>query len=160
MTVVLVPIVSRYGRDAVFLVGIMAGVLIVAAAFARLGRYLAYVPWPVIEGFTVGIAVIIFLQQVPAALGVAKPEGENTALVASEAVGSAFGAGKIAAFGIVLLVAVVMLLAPRVHRSLPGSPSGSRGGHDRRPDRLTSTWPESERCPVRCLSRRSRRISR
>jgi SulP family sulfate permease len=121
MTVVLVPIVSRYGVDAVYLVGIMAGVLIVAAAFARLGGYLAYVPWPVIEGFTVGIAVIIFLQQGPAALGVAKPEGENTALVAFHAVRNAFDTGKIAAFGIVALVAVVMLLAPRVHRSLPGS---------------------------------------
>ena len=61
----------------------MAGVLVMAAAFLRLGRYLAYVPWPVVEGFTVGIAVIIFLQQVPAALGVAKPDGENTALVAA-----------------------------------------------------------------------------
>ena len=66
MTVVLVPIVARYGRDAVFLVGLMAGALLMVAAFARLGRYLVYMPWPVIEGFTVGIAVIIFLQQVPA----------------------------------------------------------------------------------------------
>ena len=54
-----------------------------------------------IEGFTVGIAVIIFLQQVPAALGVAKPEGENTALVAAKAVGRAFGAGNGSAIGIV-----------------------------------------------------------
>ena len=75
MTVVLVPIVARYGADAVFVVGLMAGVLVLVAAFARVGRYLAYIPWPVIEGFTVGIAVIIFLQQVPAALGVAKPAG-------------------------------------------------------------------------------------
>jgi sulfate permease, SulP family len=121
MTVVLVPIVARYGRDAVFLVGIMAGVLLLVAAFARLGRYLVYMPWPVIEGFTVGIAVIIFLQQVPAALGVAKPHGENTALVAAKAVGRAFGAGNGSAIGIVLLVALVMVVAPRLHRSLPAS---------------------------------------
>jgi sulfate permease, SulP family len=121
MTVVLVPIVARYGVDAVFLVGIMAGVLILAAAFARLGRYLAYIPWPVIEGFTVGIAVIIFLQQVPSALGVAKPEGENTALVALEAAGDAFTDGTVAAMGLVALVAVVMVAVPRVHRSLPAS---------------------------------------
>jgi sulfate permease, SulP family len=121
MTVVLVPIVARYGVDAVFLVGIMAGVVIMAAAFARLGRYLAYIPWPVIEGFTVGIAVIIFLQQVPSALGVPKPEGENTALVAAKAVGDAVGEGTLAAMGLVGLVAVVMLAVPRVHRSLPAS---------------------------------------
>jgi sulfate permease, SulP family len=121
MTVVLVPIVARYGVDAVYLVGIMAGVLIVAAAFARLGRYLAYIPWPVVEGFTVGIAVIIFLQQVPSALGVPKPEGENTALVAAKAVGDAVGEGTLAALGLVALVAVVMVVVPRVHRSLPAS---------------------------------------
>ena len=121
MTVVLVPIVARYGRDAVFLVGIMAGALIMIAAFARLGRYLAYMPWPVIEGFTVGIAVIIFLQQVPAALGVAKPKGESTALVAAKAVGRVLDAGNTSAIGIVLLVAMVMVVAPRLHRSLPAS---------------------------------------
>ena len=121
MTVVLVPIVHRYGPDAVFLVGIMAGVLIVIAAFARVGRYLAYIPWPVIEGFTVGIATIIFLQQVPAALGVAKPHGENTAIVAARGLVDAFGDGKLAALAIVALVAGVMTLGPRLHRSLPAS---------------------------------------
>ena len=121
MTVVLVPIVHRYGPDAVFLVGIMAGVLIVIAAFARVGRYLAYIPWPVIEGFTVGIATIIFLQQVPAAVGVAKPHGENTAVVAARGLVDAFGDGKLAALAIVALVAGVMTLGPRLHRSLPAS---------------------------------------
>ncbi len=121
MTVVLVPIVARYGIDAVFVVGVMAGVLILVASFARLGRYLAYIPWPVVEGFTVGIAVIIFLQQVPAALGVKKPKGENTALVAAKALGDSFGSAKIAALALVALVAAVMLLAPRLHRALPAS---------------------------------------
>lgn len=121
MTVVLVPVVAKYGVDAVFVVGLIAGVLIIAASFARLGRYLAYMPWPVIEGFTVGIAVIIALQQVPAALGVKKPKGDNTLLVAVKAIGDAFGNGKLAAIGLVALVAVVMTLAPRLHRALPAS---------------------------------------
>src|SRR5437660_240638 len=64
MTVVLVPLVARYGAHGVFLAGLMAGVLIVIASFARVGRALRYVPWPVVEGFTVGIAVLIALQQV------------------------------------------------------------------------------------------------
>src|SRR6476619_295173 len=62
MTVVLVPIVARFGPGAVLVVGFLAGLLVLGAAFARLGRYLAFIPWPVMEGFTVGIAVIIFLQ--------------------------------------------------------------------------------------------------
>ena len=121
MTVVLVPIVARYGTDAVFVVGVIAGALIVAAAFARVGRYLAYVPWPVIEGFTVGIAVIIFLQQVPAALGVTRPEGENTAAVAGRAVADALTTGSVAAIGITLVTVAVLIALPRLHRALPAS---------------------------------------
>jgi SulP family sulfate permease len=121
MTVVLVPIVHRYGGGAVAVVGIMAGVIVLAAAVLRLGRYLAYVPWPVIEGFTVGIAVTIFLQQVPAALGVAKPEGDNTAVVAGRAVRDALTSGRLAAVGLVALVAAVMVVTPRLHRAIPGS---------------------------------------
>jgi SulP family sulfate permease len=121
MTVVLVPIVTRYGADAVFTVGLLAGVVVVVAALLRVGRYLAYVPWPVIEGFTVGIAAIIFLQQVPASLGVAKPDGENTLAVAVRALWRAPGAGGGWAIGLVVVVAVVMVVTPRLHRTLPAS---------------------------------------
>jgi SulP family sulfate permease len=121
MTVVLVPIVARHGVGAVYVVGIVAGVLLVAGSIAGIGRYLAYVPWPVVEGFTVGIAVIIFLQQVPAALGVPKPEGDNTAVVAAKALGDAFNDGNLRAIGIVTLVVVGMFAATRVHRSIPAS---------------------------------------
>jgi SulP family sulfate permease len=121
MTVVLVPIVQREGADAVLVVTVLAGVLLVAAALAGIGRYLAFVPWPVIEGFTVGIASVIFLQQVPGALGVARPDGENTVVVAARAVGDALGDGKAAALAITGLVVLVMVVTPRLHRTLPAS---------------------------------------
>lgn len=121
MTVVLVPVVAKYGADAVVVIGLMAGVLIVVAGVVGLGRSLAYLPWPVIEGFTCGIAVIIFLQQVPAAVGVESGESENTAVTAVKALGEAATEGSAAALGLVLLVAVVMVLLPRLHRSLPAS---------------------------------------
>lgn len=121
MTVVLVPLVARHGPEAVVVVGLLAGVLIVAAGVLRVGRALAYMPWPVVEGFTLGIAVIIFLQQVPAALGVEPPEGDKTVLVAAEAAGDALTHGSLAAVGLVVLVVAICAGAPRLHRSLPGS---------------------------------------
>jgi SulP family sulfate permease len=121
MTVVLVPLVASHGPGMVAVVGILAGVLVVAAAVARLGRYLAYIPWPVVEGFTLGIAVIIFLQQVPPALGVEKPEGENTALVAARSVGRAFSGPTGPALALVATVVVVMIVGPRLHRAMPSS---------------------------------------
>jgi len=120
MTVVLAPIVAQHGASAVTVVGVMAGVLVVAAAFAGLGRYLAYVPWPVVEGFTVGIAAIIFLQQVPAALGVATPEGHNALLVAARAAADA-ATGRPGAPALAAVVVAVMVVTPRIRRSLPAS---------------------------------------
>lgn len=70
MTVVLVPIAAQFGRDGVLVVGILAGAILIGLGYAGVGRYIHYVPVPVVEGFTVGIAAIIALQQVPTALGV------------------------------------------------------------------------------------------
>jgi SulP family sulfate permease len=121
MTVVLVPLIARHGSEAVATVGLLAGLMVVLAAALRLGRYVAFIPWPVIEGFTLGIAAIIFLQQVPAALGVAKPDGENTAAVAVRAAARATSDARPGALGVVALVAVVMVVGPRLRRTLPAS---------------------------------------
>jgi sulfate permease, SulP family len=85
MTVVLVPVVHEFGTAGVLMVGAMAGLVLIAMAVARLGRYVRYLPVPVIEGFTAGIAVVIALQQVPAALGVEHASGGKVWLVATDA---------------------------------------------------------------------------
>ena len=69
MVVVLGPIVATYGIGAIAVVSVLAGVVVLLAGVAKIGRVVSYIPWPVIEGFTLGIAVIIFLQQIPAAIG-------------------------------------------------------------------------------------------
>lgn len=70
MTVVLVPIVATHGADGVLVVGLLAGLILVGLGYAGAGRWIRYVPVPVVEGFTLGIAAIIALQQLPAILGV------------------------------------------------------------------------------------------
>ncbi|MDO9497553.1 MAG: SulP family inorganic anion transporter, partial [Nocardioides sp.] len=70
MTVVLVPIVAEFGADGVLVVGLLAGLMLLALAASGAGRFIRYLPVPVVEGFTIGIAVIIALQQLPSALGV------------------------------------------------------------------------------------------
>jgi SulP family sulfate permease len=81
MTVVLLPLVARYGVAALAPVGILAGLILIVLAVAGIGRYVRYIPYPVITGFTIGIAVIIFLQQLPGFLGVPNAEGEQIVLV-------------------------------------------------------------------------------
>ena len=121
MTVVLVPLVAAQGPQVVFPVAVLAGLFVIAAALLRLGRLLAYIPWPLIEGFTVGIAVVIAAQQIPNALGVAKPDVENAAGAAAVAVARFAEQPQWAVVGLLMLSVLLTAALPRVHRSLPAS---------------------------------------
>ena len=121
MTVVLLPIVARFGASAVIPVAIMAGGIVLAMGLFGLGRAVSYIPWPVVEGFTIGIAIIIFLQQVPLAIDVPRPEGDNTAVVAWRALQQADWAAAAQPLAIVVIVAAVLVVMPRLNRAVPWS---------------------------------------
>lgn len=121
MVVVLAPIVAAHGVGMVAILSILAGLLLVVIGSARLGRAVAFIPWPVVEGFTAGIGVIIFLQQVPLALSAPAAHGENTVAAAAEAVRAAAWPGALGGLAVVALVAALMLLLPRLHRAVPAS---------------------------------------
>ena len=93
MTVILIPVVHTYGISAIPALGLMAGVMVIAMAIFKLGAVIKRVPWTVVEGFTVGIALIISLQQIPLALGITKGAGEKSYIVAWNTVTDALHAG-------------------------------------------------------------------
>ncbi|UKA63636.1 SulP family inorganic anion transporter [Arthrobacter sp. FW306-04-A] len=121
MVVVLGPVIAAHGLGALAAVSVLAGVIVVAAGLLKLGRVVTLLPWPVIEGFTVGIAVIIFLQQVPAAFGAKPGPSSNAVVSAIQALATASPTSILAPFAVVALVAVIMVAAPRIHPRIPGS---------------------------------------
>ena len=122
MVVVLAPIVMAHGVGAVAVVSIMAGVIVLAAGALRLGRTVSYVPWPVIEGFTAGIGIIIFAQQIPAALGIEAAGHQANAIAAAvEAAAGAAWPGALLPLAAVAAVAAIMLVLGRFARALPAS---------------------------------------
>lgn len=118
MTVVLLPIVAVFGVSGVLVVGLIAGVILIILAFAGAGKYMQYIPLPVVEGFTLGIAVIIGLQQVPAALGQTS-EGEKVVASAWNAVLDFINSPDWAALALAAFVALSILLALRLRPGLP-----------------------------------------
>jgi sulfate permease, SulP family len=78
--IVLVALTAeRHGIDGVILATLMAGLILIAAGFLRLGTYIKFIPYPVTVGFTAGIAVIIFASQLRDLFGItltAKEPGE------------------------------------------------------------------------------------
>ncbi|WP_405653754.1 SulP family inorganic anion transporter [Streptomyces sp. NBC_00019] len=121
MTVVLVPIVAEHGPSGVLTVGLMAGVMLVALALLKAGKYMQYVPAPVVEGFTLGIACVIGLQQIPNALGVPKPEGDRVLVVTWRALQEFAKHSNWTAIAFALAVASIMLIGARWRPTIPFS---------------------------------------
>jgi SulP family sulfate permease len=67
--VIVYGIVQQHGVDGLLLATMMAGLILIAMGYARLGAVIKFIPYPVTIGFTAGIAVIIFTSQIRDLLG-------------------------------------------------------------------------------------------
>ncbi|WP_442854031.1 SulP family inorganic anion transporter [Arthrobacter sp. Leaf337] len=121
MVVVLAPVVASHGAGSIPIVSLLAGLMVCALGISGLGRAVAFIPWPVVEGFTLGIAAIIFLQQVPLATGTAGIPGHNTLVAAVEAASGAAFPTVIQTLAVVAGVGAVMFLLPKLNKALPAS---------------------------------------
>jgi SulP family sulfate permease len=120
MSAVLIVLAQRYGLAGIWVAGLMAGVFLLLLGLFRLGRYIAFIPSPVITGFTSGIALIIAIGQIDNFLGVTTPKAENNL---SKLLG--YFTHSIApdwhAMALALIVMLVMILLPRLTTAVPGS---------------------------------------
>ena len=121
MTVVLVPVVHTYGVGGVLQVGLLAGVILVGLAVSGVGRFVRYLPASLIEGFTVGIAVVIALQQVPNMLGVEPGDQQQVLPLAADALGRFVEEPNWIPPVITVVVAAAILVAARFKPSIPVS---------------------------------------
>src|SRR5690348_8704748 len=67
--VVVAGVIAQFGFDGLLLATFLAGLILVVGGLVRAGRFISLVPEPVIEGFTVGIALIIAVSQLKALFG-------------------------------------------------------------------------------------------
>jgi SulP family sulfate permease len=67
--VIVYGIVQKYGYEGLVVATLLAGIILIIMGLARMGAFLKFVPYPVVVGFTSGIALIIFSSQVGDFLG-------------------------------------------------------------------------------------------
>lgn len=121
MSAVLIALASQQGLQAVWLAGLMAGVLLVIVGVLRLGRFVALIPAPVIVGFTSGIALIIAIGQLDHLLGVRTPPSHSALVKLSYYFTTPFSV-NLTALALGLGVALLMLLWPqRLAQIVPAS---------------------------------------
>jgi sulfate permease, SulP family len=120
--IVLVSLTAeRHGIDGVILATLMAGLILVAAGFLRLGTYIKFIPYPVTVGFTAGIAVIILVSQLKDLFGLTLSAKEPGELIPKlEALARALPTANLSAVTIALL-SIAIIAALRILRpSWPG----------------------------------------
>lgn len=67
--VIIFNTLQQYGYAGLTMTMLIAGIVMIAAGYLRLGTYIKYIPYPVVVGFTSGIAVLLFSTQVKDMLG-------------------------------------------------------------------------------------------
>ena len=119
MTVILIPVIDKFGVTAVPALGLIAGLFVIVMALLKMGTLINKVPHYVIEGFTLGIAIIIALQQLPMALGVKKGEGERTLVIAFNTIAKGWESGfNYSAIAIVIVTLAFKFNFARILKTL------------------------------------------
>ena len=119
--VIIAGIINQYGIQGLTIATLMAGVFLIGFGLLRLGTIIKYIPYPIIVGFTSGIAVTIFTTQVKDLLG-----------MQMDAVPSDFIEKWIAYFqnlthidpwsaGVGLVSVAIIASAPKFSKRIPGS---------------------------------------
>src|SRR5690606_14173393 len=118
--VILLPITQQYGLGGLLLVTLMAGAILVALGLARMGNLIQFVPYPVVMGFTAGIAIVIATLQIKDFFGLQEIGQHSNYIEQLHALALAlpsFSPGD-ALVGAVTLA--VLILWPRLTRRIPG----------------------------------------
>ena len=112
-------IVAQYGVDGLTICTVLAGFLLIAMGLARFGGAIKFIPYPVVTGFTSGIAVIIFSSQIKDLLGlrIGAVPGHFAAKWASYAAG--LHTFSWPAVGVTLGSLAILVAWPRVSRKVP-----------------------------------------
>lgn len=117
--VIVYGIVAQYGVDGLIVATLMAGVILVAMGLLRFGAAIKFIPYPVVVGFTSGIAVIIASSQVKDFLGLAMGAVPAEFVEKWMAVAEHAGTANTDAVLVAVLALGIIVLWPRVTRKVP-----------------------------------------
>ena len=118
--VVVYDVIARHGFDGLVLATLMAGVILLVAGMLRAGNLIAHIPEAVVNGFTIGIAVIIGSSQLKDFLGLPTRNVPADFLPKVAALWADRGSLSLAACGIGLAAIALIVLLRRLFPRFPG----------------------------------------
>ncbi|MBA6412263.1 C4-dicarboxylic acid transporter DauA [Parahaliea sp. F7430] len=117
--VILYPLTSEYGLAGLLLASIMSGIILIIMAYARLGRFIEYIPQSVTLGFTGGIAIVIAVLQIPDFIGVDIGKMPESFIGKLASIGQHFSQLNIASVITALFTLAVIFLWTKLRTRIP-----------------------------------------
>jgi SulP family sulfate permease len=118
--VVVYAVIAEHGYDGLVLATLMAGVILVIAGFLRAGNLIAHIPEAVVNGFTIGIAIIIASSQLKDFFGLSGSAMPAEFIAKLEALWAARASFNPAALGLGLAALILIIVLRRLFPRFPG----------------------------------------
>ena len=107
------------GHAFLILCSIVAGIVLIVMGLAKLGRIVAMVPFSIVVGFTIGIAVVIIMSQIEAALGLPSNGGYQSFGNKISSIGSQFGEISLYAVILTLITFLITKYLLKISKFIP-----------------------------------------
>lgn len=119
--VIVYGIIQRYGIDGLIVATFMAGVLLIVMGALKLGTLIKFIPYPIIIGFTAGIAITIFSTQINDLFGLGLTQLPGDFLGKWGRYLGAFTHMSLLPFLFGMASILIIAFTPRLSKKIPGS---------------------------------------
>ena len=119
--VIVYGIIAQYGEKGLIVATIMAGVLLILLGLFKLGTIIKFIPYPIVVGFTSGIAVTIFTTQIKDLFGMTTESVPAEFLEKWACYFQHIGTIDLYSTAVGILSIVIIFVTPRFSKKIPGS---------------------------------------
>ncbi|MDE6514375.1 MAG: sulfate permease [Muribaculaceae bacterium] len=119
--VIVYGIIAQFGLEGLAIATFMAGLILLLMGFFRLGTVIKFIPYPIVVGFTAGIALTIFSTQINDFFGLGLKNIPSEFIPKWGVYFQNFGSVDLTTLGVALVSLLIIILAPKVSKKLPGA---------------------------------------
>lgn len=119
--IIIYGIIQQYGFEGLTIATIMAGIFLILFGFLHLGTIIKYIPYPIVVGFTSGIAITIFTTQVKDLFGLDIANVPSDFIEKWQCYVANFSSADAWTSLIGILSVAVIVLSPKINKKIPGS---------------------------------------
>lgn len=119
--VIVYSIIQNYGLQGLAIATLMAGLILILLGLFHLGTVIKFIPYPIVVGFTSGIALTIFSTQINDFFGLGLKDVPSDFLSKWGVFISNFGNIDLPTIGVGVVSLLIIILTPKISKKLPGS---------------------------------------